>query len=75
MFFTFPEDAHWNADQQAIEFGVEIGEYRGIAARVPAPTPGAAHAGTVRRGQPGEGERCCQCHSDQAAGNDELGKK
>jgi hypothetical protein len=30
MFFTFPEDARWNAEQQAIEFGVEIGEYRGI---------------------------------------------
>ena len=30
MFFTFPEDAHWNADRQAVEFGVEIGEYRGI---------------------------------------------
>ena len=28
MFFTFPEDARWNAEQQAVEFGVEIGEYR-----------------------------------------------
>jgi hypothetical protein len=26
MFFTFPEDARWNADRQAVEFGVEIGE-------------------------------------------------
>src|SRR6516165_10361332 len=34
MFFTFPENAHWNAEQQAIEFGVEIGEYRGVV-RVP----------------------------------------
>jgi hypothetical protein len=34
MFFTFPEDARWNADQQAVEFGVEIGEYRGVT-RVP----------------------------------------
>jgi hypothetical protein len=34
MFFTFPEDAHWNAERQAVEFGVEIGEYRGIV-RVP----------------------------------------
>jgi hypothetical protein len=25
MFFTFPEDARWNADRQAVEFGVEIG--------------------------------------------------
>ena len=30
MFFTFPENAHWNAEQQAVEFGVEIGEYRGV---------------------------------------------
>ena len=53
MFFTFPEDASWNAEQQAVEFGVEIGEYRGVV-RVPRrvfqrlppepPTP------TVRRG-------------------------
>jgi hypothetical protein len=34
MFFTFPEDAHWNAEQQAVEFGVEIGDYSGVV-RVP----------------------------------------
>jgi len=34
MFFTFPENARWNAERQAVEFGVEIGEYRGIV-RVP----------------------------------------
>ena len=34
MFFTSPEDAHWNAEQQAVEFGVEIGEYHGVV-RVP----------------------------------------
>jgi hypothetical protein len=34
MFFAFPEDARWNADRQAVEFGVEIGEYRGVV-RVP----------------------------------------
>jgi hypothetical protein len=34
MFFTFPEDARWNAKQQAVEFGVEIGEYQGLV-RVP----------------------------------------
>jgi hypothetical protein len=34
MFFTFPEDAHWNAEGQAVEFGVEIGEYHGVV-RVP----------------------------------------
>jgi hypothetical protein len=30
MFSTFPEDARWNAERQAVEFGVEIGEYRGV---------------------------------------------
>ena len=30
MFFTFPEDARWNADQ----FGVDIGEYSSVV-RVP----------------------------------------
>jgi hypothetical protein len=30
MFFTFPEDAHWNAERQAVEFGVKIGEYHGV---------------------------------------------
>ena len=34
MFFTSPEDARWNAKRQAVEFGVEIGEYRGVV-RVP----------------------------------------
>ena len=34
MFFTFPEAARWNAERQAVEFGVEIGEYRGVV-RVP----------------------------------------
>ena len=34
MFFTFPEDAQLNAERQPVEFGVEIGEYRGVV-RVP----------------------------------------
>jgi Protein of unknown function (DUF1488) len=34
MFFVFPEDARWNAERQAVEFGVEIGEYHGVV-RVP----------------------------------------
>jgi len=34
MFFSFPEDARWNADRQTVEFGIEIGEYRGVV-RVP----------------------------------------
>jgi hypothetical protein len=34
MFFTFPEDARWNAERQVVEFGVKIGEYQGVV-RVP----------------------------------------
>jgi hypothetical protein len=34
MFFTFPEDARWNAERQVVEFGVEIGEYQGVV-RIP----------------------------------------
>lgn len=34
MFFRFPEDARWNAEREAVEFGVGIGEYEGIV-RVP----------------------------------------
>ena len=30
MLFTFPEDAHWNAGRQAVEFGVETGAVRGL---------------------------------------------
>ena len=34
MFFTFPENARWDAEREAVEFGVEIGEYQGVV-RVP----------------------------------------
>jgi hypothetical protein len=34
VFFSFPEDARWNAERQVVEFGVEIGEYHGVV-RVP----------------------------------------
>src|SRR6202047_1708071 len=34
MFFTFPDDGRWNAERQAVGFGAEIGEYRGVV-RVP----------------------------------------
>ena len=30
MFFIFPEDARWNAECEAVEFGVGIGEYQGV---------------------------------------------
>ena len=34
MFFSFPEDARWNAERRVVEFGIGIGEYEGVA-RVP----------------------------------------
>src|SRR5260370_24915967 len=37
VFFTFPEDARWNPDREAVEFSVILGEYEGtvvIARRV-----------------------------------------
>jgi hypothetical protein len=45
MFFTFPEDARWNVDRQAVEFGVEIGEYRGVVT-----VPGACSSAYSRSG-------------------------
>lgn len=29
MVFTFPEDAQWNDTEQAVEFGIQLGEYEG----------------------------------------------
>jgi hypothetical protein len=34
VFFRFPPDARWNADQAAVEFSVGIGDYEGVV-RVP----------------------------------------
>ena len=34
MFFEFPEDARWNEERQAVEFGVILRPYEGIA-RIP----------------------------------------
>jgi hypothetical protein len=34
VFFVFPEDARWNDQLQAVEFGVGVGEYEGVV-RVP----------------------------------------
>lgn len=47
--FTFPDDAVWNDERRAVEFGVEVGEYQGrvfvprtvFQALIPAPTPEA----------------------------------
>jgi Protein of unknown function (DUF1488) len=30
MFFTFPEDARWNPERSAVEFGIGVGEYEGV---------------------------------------------
>jgi Protein of unknown function (DUF1488) len=30
MFFAFPEDARWNPDRNAVEFGIGVGEYEGV---------------------------------------------
>ncbi len=30
MFFTFPEDARWNPERPAVEFGIGVGEYQGM---------------------------------------------
>jgi hypothetical protein len=27
--FTFPDDASWNEEARAVEFGIEVGEYQG----------------------------------------------
>jgi hypothetical protein len=29
IFFSFPEDARWNAETEAVEFGVSVGAYEG----------------------------------------------
>jgi hypothetical protein len=29
MFFSFPDDARWNADRDAVEFSVLLGQYKG----------------------------------------------
>ena len=34
MFFIFPDNARWNDDLKAVEFGVGVGEYQGTV-RVP----------------------------------------
>jgi len=45
--FSFPDDAAWNEERRAVEFGIEVGEYKGrvfvsrtvFQALIPAPTP------------------------------------
>jgi len=40
--FHFPENARWDAERQAAEFGVEIGEYQGGGPGAAGPTDGAS---------------------------------
>ena len=39
MFFSFPPDAHWDADRYCVAFGIGIGEYQGVV---------RVHRGTFR---------------------------
>jgi hypothetical protein len=50
MFFTFREDARWNDERQAVEFGVGIGEYGGLSG-----SGGVCSRGFCRRAQPRSG--------------------
>jgi hypothetical protein len=53
VFCAFSEDARWNAERQAVEFGVEIGKYRTLLRSGGASStvaPGAAHARAMCRG-------------------------
>ena len=55
MFFRFPADARWNADLQAVEFGVGVGEYEGLV-RVPCHVFGRFLDGAVTP------ERCVEAY-------------
>ena len=74
MIFTFPEAARWNAERQAVVFGVEIGEYRGVV-RVPRrvfqrllperPTPRTVRRGLLPTADPVRGH--CRTEDPSAA--------
>lgn len=53
--FAFPDDARWNDERQAVEFGAEIGEYRGVV-RVPRQVFRHFHDGAVMP------ERCMEAY-------------
>jgi hypothetical protein len=48
MFFTFPENARWNAERQAVEFGVE----RSASTTAWSGSRGACSSGCSRSGHP-----------------------
>ena len=53
MFFTFPENARWDAEVQAVEFGSKSAVPRsgpGTSASIPTPATGPADDGAMRRG-------------------------
>jgi hypothetical protein len=49
MLFTFPEDAHWNTERQAVEFGVETSTGASSGSR------GACSNASYRTGPPPRG--------------------
>ena len=52
MFFRFPPDARWNPDQNAVEFGIGVGEYEGVVRGFPARVPNTACRGSHTRTLP-----------------------
>jgi hypothetical protein len=43
MFFRFPPDARWDPERGVVEFGIGVGEYKGVA-RLPNLTFRGPHA-------------------------------
>jgi hypothetical protein len=58
MFFSFPENASWNAERQAVEFGIGVGEYEGVV-RIPRQVFRRFLDGTVTP------ERCLEAYHQQ----------
>ena len=50
MFSTFPEDARWNAERQAVELWVEISEYHGVVRVLSACFNGHCRSGPLPSG-------------------------
>jgi len=58
MFFSFPENASWNVERQAVEFGIGVGEYEGVV-RIPRQVFRRFIDGTVTP------ERCLEAYHQQ----------
>ena len=66
---SFPANARWNADRQAVEFGVEIGEYRSVVGV----TRGACSSGPLpERPTP---ERCDEAYYFQRTRFESIAKR